>query len=430
MSVAPTRGKGAGKGQVFEEPRKSVKSDDEAPARKINCPMPICGGWCAATENPDESFFRHFSNEWTIPAQACFFACLPCLETNKFCQIVGHFAFQVSTGVRKAIFSVGLILSLIVMVIFFLTFMGLLTSEGGIRTFHWFKGTWIVPNTGTENPTTVTMYFGINGRITEITNVSPELHTKIDAEILTAKRGEKIQVGGTQKGSDTPLKARVIGQYTKGDPFASETQEVKDARWNESIIDTSEETGGKFKHTFVYNTSEFCPVGELTANKACYENEGHTKFVTIFMLCILAFVAQITAAMANCQRWTEFGDVNCQKFWAFLSAVIVCTSAFSIYFTAVSIANIDIPSQLNPIGLATAEPVATEQGVRELSIWMTLILVAAIIKILDVIIHCLVATPPGRHHKPDERNPYVDLPDYLLRFQDCEHPAIPYSATH
>lgn len=424
MSVAPSRGKGAGKGQKFEEPRNSKKSDDEPPARKINCPMPICGGWCAATENPDESFFRHFSNEWTIPAQACFFACLPCLETNKFCQIVGHFAFQVSTGVRKAIFSFGLILSLIVMVIFFLTFMGLLTSEGGIRTFHWFKGTWKTPEGNDDF--TVTMYFGVSGRITEFTNVSEAIHTKILKEIEKAKNGEDLAIGGTKL-------ARVVGVYTKGDPDAGETKEVRQARWSESIIDTSEPDGtGNFKHTFVYNTSEFCPVGGLITNKACYNHEGDQMFMTIFFLCILAFVAQITAAMANCQRWTEFGDVNCQKFWAFLSAIIVCTSAFSIYFTAVNMSQIHISNQLNPIGLTsnTNAAVTTKPGVVELSIWMFLILVAAIIKILDIIIHCLVATPPGRHHKADEKNPYVDLPDYLLRFQDCEHPAIPYSATH
>ena len=36
--------------------------------------IPICGGFCAETENPERSCLKHFSNEMTVPQ--------PCVVTH------------------------------------------------------------------------------------------------------------------------------------------------------------------------------------------------------------------------------------------------------------------------------------------------------------------------------------------------------------
>lgn len=409
MSVAPaqspaTRGKGAGRGRP-EPKRDSEKSDaDEPPPPQVmNCPIPLCGGWCAPTENPEEGCWRHFSNENTVPAQACFFACLPCIETNKFCQIVGHFAFQVGTGVRKCIFSLALVFTLAVLVMFIIPVFGVISSEGAIRTFHWYKGTTKIHPTGGGAAFQISTYIAAFGTVVDFDGTSRAQRRAIKAAF-----------------DDAGTTSYVIGENN-----------LRENAFDPKYVDQNLDANNA-KVTFVYYSSDFCATGDFDGNHSCNQKEKVEDNITIVCLLVLAFLAQFTAAMANCQRFTEFGDVNCQKFWGFLSAILVCLSAFSIYTIAQNTLDHLPTDTLHPLGhqaYAEANPV-TDAPKWEISWPIYLIFVAGFIKLIDIIIHCLIATPPGRHYKPDENNPYIDLPDYMLKFQNPNHAAIPYSATH
>jgi len=423
------RGKGSGRGgrvgpgeteegtAMPPRRRSSVKSDKSK--KKCNIPLPICGAWCMPTENPDESCFRHFSNEMTVPVAGCMFACLPCLEKNKFCQITGKMAFQVGQGVRKIIFTVGMILSFVIMVFMLLGVLSILPSEGNVRTFHWIKATTVVkpkasfdaaeftkmqltkPGTAAPAAFTIDVYMSPHARVVDFIGVDADEKQLIKRAFQNALL-------------DTDLTG-------KPDPdFKLEEVEV-----------TGLDTAGAGNISFAYYTSEFCPLDKFETSNICYSADATNDFSFLFMMVTMVFFLQLSAAGASCQRFTEFGDVNCQKFWGFLAALLTCLSAFSTYFMIQSLID-KMPKTLNPIAAFNyAEPgLHTEPVTYESTIWVTLIYVGAYIKIADVLIHCLIATPPGRHATPKESNPYVDLPDYMLRFQDADHPAIPYSANH
>lgn len=164
---------------------------------------------------------------------------------------------------------------------------------------------------------------------------------------------------------------------------------------------------------------------------------GDEKLQLFFWLCMLGMLAQLTAAMADCQRWTEYGDFNCQKFNGFISAILSCLSAFGAYATFMSLVNrlnnkaenkhhafIPIASTSYGWEIWSGEPEV------EYTFIATLILISGFLKIPDILAHCLISTPKGRHHKPDDMNPVQDLVDYLLRYRDANEPELPYSATH
>eukprot|EP00397_Hematodinium_sp_SG-2012_P018472 GEMP01018925.1.p1 GENE.GEMP01018925.1~~GEMP01018925.1.p1 ORF type:complete len:217 (+),score=31.25 GEMP01018925.1:166-816(+) len=141
-------GKGRGKGESDNFGGSSPPTSPRTPPPKRQstqessgvCALPVCGGWCMPTENPDESCFRHFSNEWTIPAQPCFYACMPILEQNKCCFCIGGFGFQIPDGARKGLMCCALCLSFLAMILFALTFFGLHCDADGIKSWYWIKG--------------------------------------------------------------------------------------------------------------------------------------------------------------------------------------------------------------------------------------------------------------------------------------------------
>merc|ERR1719199_421345 len=51
--------------------------------------IPICGGWCAPTVNPDPTCYRRISNEWTMIGGGVFMYLAPCIEYNMCCRFVG-----------------------------------------------------------------------------------------------------------------------------------------------------------------------------------------------------------------------------------------------------------------------------------------------------------------------------------------------------
>lgn len=325
----------------------------------------------------------------SIPFQHkhAFFYALKCLETNPFCRMTGRFAFQVADGVRKGLFLTGLVLNLIILVIFALALTAGLNSEDNVRSFHWIKGTaTTIPKDSTMEPFKVETYMSVNARVVDFMGVKPNVRDLIYKEF------------------EHPTNAFQTGLSGKTVP----------------TVEVTPKTSSGDKITFSHYTEDFCATGNLEADWSCNHPESYERFLDFFALIVLCVIAQLSAALANCQRWTLFGDVNCQKFWATISAIFVCASAFSIYFVTMQFLTF-LPTTLQPIGYTEwGAQIPTTTVVWEMSIYIWLILGAAVLKIFDILINCLIATPPGRHEKPSGDYKHVDMDDYMLRFNDCD----------
>eukprot|EP00397_Hematodinium_sp_SG-2012_P017581 GEMP01017986.1.p1 GENE.GEMP01017986.1~~GEMP01017986.1.p1 ORF type:complete len:385 (+),score=51.11 GEMP01017986.1:166-1320(+) len=376
-------GKGRGKGESDNFGGSSPPTSPRTPPPKRQstqessgvCALPVCGGWCMPTENPDESCFRHFSNEWTIPAQPCFYACMPILEQNKCCFCIGGFGFQIPDGARKGLMCCALCLSFLAMILFALTFFGLHCDADGIKSWYWIKGS------GEIGGASITYYMTIFGRFVETS--SSDISSYVN--------------GGSEERT----------QWFPSDHFESES-------------------GG-----YTFDGDDACLFGNPKTVLTCQNCRGYLS--NAFYLSIMAMLGQIGAMLANCQRFTPYGDVNCQKCFGLISSIMTMLTAISAYLQFQGCYG-QLPERMGsdiafppaPEDSTSATSQVTASFTWESSIWMTLVLIGGILKIIDILVHCLVSTPHGRHETPDPLQ--VDLPDFLLRFNNANKPAVPYSS--
>jgi len=515
--------KGRGKGNLedpdsnFNGPKRQDSRDsDVEPPASLSCPLPVCGAWFCPNENPDETCWRRFSSELSVPCQPCLMACLPWCEQNKFCMVVGSFAVGVPVLIRKIIFFIAMITSLGAMICFFMGFLGFASSDSGIKSFHFTK--WV----GTQeygplkenalqdkflfNQVHQHLYFQRLADIPAVTKKVEGLRPEYDEKCWTksieecngnsciksakagrsgkefcySKTGWPAQYTGTFKVEyyRSAFYQLLILKLDKNNPGQNLIRETirtwleyeREKKEGEKLVipGGTEEQRKKimedyFKnynldiksiHNEVIRFTKMNPdeQGKWDNPKEISFNYGWNNRLTggfgdgscdetpliFWVLCFLGFIGQITSALADCQRWTEYGDINCQKFCGFISAILACMSAFGAYTMMTGyVGNNDnllgLGSQLSLIGspIYGSKPYAhADDKGKTIGPYVILLLIAGILKIPDMIIHCIIATPKGRHSHPHKENPVIDLIDYLLRYRDADDPDLPYSATH
>lgn len=181
------------------------------------------------------------------------------------------------------------------------------------------------------------------------------------------------------------------------------------------------------KMIFVHWASDTCIAGAHMWTFLCGDD---WILELVLILCLIGFLCQLSASLSNCQRWTEYGDINCQKFSGWFSAVMVCASAWSAWgIWGHYVEQIKGEMTIPMAGAAYTELTVGEWVITN-SLLYTFLLVIGCIKIYDILVHCLVATPVGRHTKWNEGNKPEEMDEYMLRFQDANIGALPYSARH
>jgi len=356
-------------------PPRRASEGSQYDQKTTTVPIPCCGAWCVPTINPDPTFFRHFSNENTAPIDIT--RCFRWGERNKGCLLIGKCALAVSSGIRKFLMSIAVLLNTIIFVLLFFILMGASSSIDGVRDWHWFKGTTTVQNLGGfANPVTIVYYRSAFASVVDFENVNAE-------QITFIKEVPKIE---------------------DRDTGAVELKETGD------------------KVTIGHWNRGFCVLGEFDGDQQCGYYADH--MVAIFILGILACIYQITACLFNCQRLTEFGDYNFIKCYGGFQAIIGCLASFSTYLFCYQMVN----SGLRGFGqrwkvLGGVEEQQAPDWI--LTIWVTLVLIAACVKLIDILFMCIVRSPAGRLDEvtyPEN----IQLPDYLLRFRDGNNPEQPY----
>jgi len=103
--------------------------------------VPICGGFCAPTVNPDGSCCRHVSNEYTVPLSGLYMKIAPLLETNRCCRFLGGSGFTFGDLHRKRLMACAGVTKFISMILTMLALIGGLTvSPDTLQSLYWVHG--------------------------------------------------------------------------------------------------------------------------------------------------------------------------------------------------------------------------------------------------------------------------------------------------
>jgi uncharacterized membrane protein YbhN (UPF0104 family) len=102
--------------------------------------IPICGGFCAPTENPEKSCFRHFSNEIT-PPQPCLNprTCRTFFEHNTLLRSFGKIGFGWFDRHRKPVLFSAFTLSMIAWAFTIFAANAITTDRTTLRRAHWVR---------------------------------------------------------------------------------------------------------------------------------------------------------------------------------------------------------------------------------------------------------------------------------------------------
>lgn len=138
--------------------------------------IPICGGFCAETPSPEQSWLRHFSNEKTLP--------LPCLrsylcrrfwEHNIIARTIGRLGFSKAKQIRGKIMLTAFIFSFIAWILTLSSFFGLSYKPDIIRSFYWAHG-----SVDTDDDIKTEIYVGIRNLLYETRNASNYVMNQIE----------------------------------------------------------------------------------------------------------------------------------------------------------------------------------------------------------------------------------------------------------
>eukprot|EP00927_Polykrikos_kofoidii_P020751 TRINITY_DN19889_c0_g3_i1.p1 TRINITY_DN19889_c0_g3~~TRINITY_DN19889_c0_g3_i1.p1 ORF type:complete len:338 (+),score=37.41 TRINITY_DN19889_c0_g3_i1:35-1048(+) len=137
--------------------------------------------------------------------------------------------------------------------------------------------------------------------------------------------------------------------------------------------------------------------GSTYMRKTC--DECHSKQFAVSSL-ILSVISQFPTIATSLQRSTRFGDVNCQKTAGVLSNMLSFSTSFAAIMSFHHACYTVMPETVGPVKLEW-----------RLGVGFFCVLTAILIKVVDVIFHALVPTPPQRWQPPDMD--MEDLADYL-----------------
>lgn len=375
---AKGRGKSgaASRGNLVAPQRRASRIPDRG--KKTSFPGFLCCAWFKKHKNPDKGL-GYLSNENTASPLVNLFPWL--FETNPCCRCMGGIVLQVGALVRKIIFITVLFINLLLIVFFILGLIGNISPS-----FPWYKGTaTTIPSDGHEAGA-----FQINHEIfgsfrkTELIGVNQEQKEAIQKE-LTA-----------------PTNTDLTGEINKVDADSFSVT------WTTNKSDPS-----KFDAEITSDPSSLCTIGLFKSELTC--GGGYWKFYEFIAIMVCSIITLIAASFMSCQRFTAYGDINCQKWSAIIAAVFGAIMAASLYFMALGMKENFLPSKFFFIGWRNfsfgSEPTTPVKW--ELGAVLHLVLVAMIINLLLAIVHFLIAGPPGR--KQTIEYGWTSLEDYMAQ---------------
>lgn len=317
------------------QPRRPAAPVSPAAAARMEClfRIPICGGFCAPTENPDETCFRHISNEYTLPAGPIFFSRRSWCETCRCCQAFGRVGLPVEDRVRKIAMMCGMTGNLIMLVFCFVACLGATTSGSMLKSTYWATGF-----AKGEHGFELTSYLGVSMRYDEVT--CP---------------------GGTEHPGCVEF-WQEQGYILEGDILTAEMV------WTDESI------------CALTNISSQNVTGEREqVLEACEQCAGVGYAVPTL---VLGVFAQIPTAATNCQRSTVFGDVNCQATMGFVSNFVTFALGISSLSSWYGACYVEMPTTVSGFDVEWS-----------LGGGFVLLVIATFFKIVDGLLHFSVSTP-------------------------------------
>jgi len=333
-------------------------SDEEHVNACLKCiwMIPICGGFCAPTVNPEPSCLRHFSNEYTVILAPRYMTCAPCLESAPCCIACGKAGLSCATKRRGPIMLFAFILSAIGFILNIVAVIGLSTNPGIIEYFSWAQATIEIPS----------------GTIVEL-KAGPKL------------RVDRVHCAGDER-PELCMEAALAYGFDKVDDMVFQ----RSRRWED------ESSCERFVPGLLNNSAVDYNY-QLALPQASVCLECRKVAMGSATTAILSVITQIPQMTTNLQRATTFGDVNCQ------ATMGAATSFFGLFNGLASAAQFSGACWRNfP---RTIE--ATSRGViKNITIhWgpgpgFICTLIAVVLKVVDAFSHLCVRTPPARWRKP------------------------------
>lgn len=213
--------------------------------------IPCCGGWCAPTENPDETCFRHLSNEYTLSGAPMFMRVAPIVEYSHCCIACGRSGCKIVSSNRKK-FAIGAaFITFLGLALSIYSLLGASTNASLIHAAHWSHGRARIT---TWYNGTMDVYIGLNAQLRRLTC------DDVVCENSAISRG---------------------------------------------FVDNGD---GHFEKIVEWRNESSCNADETDACVKCKQSALGTE-MTVIGSCITLWPQFIT----NMQRSTVFGDVNCQS---------------------------------------------------------------------------------------------------------------------
>jgi len=341
--------------------------------------IPICGGFCAPTVNPDESFLKHFSNEYTVPGAGIYMRCSPFIETNRCCRRCGRIGSQWGRQNRKPCMVIAFAVSFAAWLMTFYAALGMSMNPAVLKAAAWVNGEFWHEKTRTKFHIAV----GLKGRIDTVdcrqTNVSavvagvlPRSGAELCATAFNGSLFDQVEDGVWE---------RVVPWEDDRSCWSAETTQDVRAQLQQAALQEWD-----FASAQSFN-GEACSMCRSTAMAS-------VSFV------IMGVLTQIPQMTTDLQRSTRFGDVNCQ---ATMGAITGFTGAYS---TLASLGTFSQSCWRNFPGQSFAgKNIHWTPGPA-----LICLVIATLLKFWDAISHLLVPTPLARQVKPKKG---LELADYM-----------------
>jgi hypothetical protein len=323
--------------------------------------IPICGGFCAPTVNPDSSLARHFSNEYTLPAPPLFenLGCI--VESNALCVRIGALGLQSLSRHRKAVFSTMVLCNFFSLLCALVSALAMSTSYDILMFASWTHGEVEMP-LRSGGMATLKSFWGTKARVSQY-DCGQFANATSCGEFLSSEGFEHV----------------------RGTVYAKRTL------WADSGACLRSEPNSFF--VFSDDLDEQFEA-ECSSCKA-------SLFATLPL--VLGVVMQLPTMATDCQRMTEYGDVNCQK------SIGVLGNAVTFTLNAMAMVAYGSACFSNLANSWEHDGTVYHASWRLGFGWRCLI-VSMVVKVLDATAHLLIPTPSSRHKAVEIES----VPGYLM----------------
>lgn len=323
-----------------------------------------CFACCAPNENPEQTCFRNFSNEWTAPGSSGgkgpMTKCFPICESSICCRTCGKVGLAAGDANRKGFMLCGAFFNLLFMILSIIGCLGMSEDAGTLKKFAWVHG----EADGSET------FLGVTSKIDTVDCSKfsmpdvcalqmPARGFERDDDLLTYKRVVNFADSGCAR--EQLENATAHGLIPK---------EVKDS------LDA--------------------------ALKQCDECKSNLLTSTTL---IMGIITSVPSILTDLQRTTRYGDINCQS-----TAGSVGTF-FSVIMNVISLSNFATACKKNMPDTVLGPGNTTVNIKWTLGTGFMCVLIGTILKIVDSLCHFIVPTPEVRWTKAD---PPPALLDYFM----------------